>query len=103
TAEDLEKYRGVKGIDWQDMLFRTGATNIHNLSLRGGSTQTKYMLSGSIFEQEGTIVNSGFQRYQGRFSVDQTINNKLSTGININFNRGNSHGIVANEAGHTTG
>lgn len=103
TAQDLERYRNVKAIDWQDRLFRTGATNIHSLSLRGGSAQTKYMVSGSFFDQLGTIVNTGLTRYQGRITLDQTVNKKLAVGVNLNYSRIDSHGIIASGGESTLG
>lgn len=102
TAQDLERYRGVKGMDWQDKVFRTGITGNHTLSLRGGTAQTKYMVSGSYFTQEGTIVNSGMQRYQGRISLDQNVSKKLTTGVNLNYNRTFSYGVVAAAEGEAT-
>src|SRR5690606_26977765 len=43
----LDYYRNVEGIDWQDEVIRTGKVQIHNLSIRGGTDQTKYAISGS--------------------------------------------------------
>lgn len=102
TVEDLERYRNVKGIDWQDKLFKVGLTGNHNLSLRGGNAQTKYMISGSYFTQEGTIINTGMQRYQGRIAIDQNVNKKLSAGINLNYNRTFSYGAIASSEGEAT-
>src|SRR5690606_37338124 len=59
TVDDLERYRGIKGVDWQDKILQDGSTGIHSLSLRGGTKQTRYSASGSIFNQGGSIVNSG--------------------------------------------
>src|SRR5690606_20669315 len=38
----IEDYKDIQGVDWQDQFFRTGQTNIHNISLRGGNKDTKY-------------------------------------------------------------
>ncbi len=97
TAQDLERYRNVKGIDWQNRVFRTGITNIHSLSLRGGTAQTKYMVSGSFFDQLGTIVNTGLTRYQGRITLDQNVSKKLAVGVNLNYSKVDSYGVIASE------
>src|SRR5690554_1040610 len=55
----LDYYRNVEGIDWQDEVIRTGAVHIHNLAIRGGTEQTKYAISGSMYDQEGVIANTG--------------------------------------------
>ncbi|WP_245584816.1 SusC/RagA family TonB-linked outer membrane protein [Pedobacter glucosidilyticus] len=91
-GKTLEDYRNGPQIDWQDELFKTGSTQIHNLSVRGGTKDTKYAISGSIFNQEGVIINSGSRRYQGRISLDQNINKKLKAGVNINYSNNLSNG-----------
>jgi len=88
----LEDYRSIKPIDWQDMMFETAPLHIHNLALSGGNAQTKYTVSGSIFDQTGVVVNSGYSRYQGRLLLDQRINNKLKLFVNINTSTEKSYG-----------
>ncbi|WP_242689067.1 TonB-dependent receptor [Pedobacter sp. SYSU D00535] len=85
NGQDLESYRTLKGVDWQDKLFNSGATQIHNLALRGGTRQTKYSISGSFFDSKGVVVNTGYKRYQARVSLDQTISDKFKAGINVNY------------------
>ncbi|TZF86279.1 TonB-dependent receptor (plasmid) [Pedobacter sp. BS3] len=96
---DLELYKNVKGYDWQDQIFHTAPTQIHNLSLRGGNAQTKYSVSGSIYNMEGVIINSGQKRYQGRAVLDQVINKRLKAGININYSSTTNHGQIASSGG----
>ncbi|WP_198674138.1 SusC/RagA family TonB-linked outer membrane protein [Chitinophaga alhagiae] len=97
-GKTLDSYKSVPGINWQDQLFRTGSTQIHNLSIRGGNDQTRYSISGSINNADGIVVNSGQERYQGRISLDQTINKKLKTGVNINYSQIKSFGQLASPA-----
>ncbi|TZF82827.1 TonB-dependent receptor [Pedobacter sp. BS3] len=80
-----EDYLGVKGTDWQDLLFQTAPMQNHALSLSGGTSATKYSVSGNLFGQDGVIINSGFKRYQGRATLDQTINKRLKAGTNITY------------------
>lgn len=81
VGKDLEDYRTMKELNLQDRLFRNAPINIYSIALRGGSTNTKYAVSGSLFDQEGIIVNSSNKRYQGRLSLDQTISSKLKAGF----------------------
>lgn len=97
-GKTLDSYKDIKGIDWQDQLFRTGQTQIHNLSVRGGNEQTKYAISASANNAGGVIINSGQERYQGRISLDQTVNKKFRTGVNINYSQVKSHGQIASAA-----
>ncbi len=92
NGKTLESYRNEAGVDWQDLIFRTSPVNLNNIALRGGTAQTRYSISGSFNDQNGTIINTGYKRYQGRAAVDQTISKKLKAGIITNFSRINSFG-----------
>ena len=71
----------------------------HSISITGGSANTKYTVSGSVLDQQGIFVNTGFKRYQGRVSLDQTINPKLKIGINANYSDTKEYGTVASANG----
>ena len=45
--------------DWQDVVFRTGAIQNHQLSFSGGNDNVNYYLSGLFYDQEGIIIGSG--------------------------------------------
>lgn len=89
----LEDYRSREGIDMQDYIYQTGQNQNHDISVRGGTDKTRYSLSGNFNNQKGIIINGGFKRYQGRFSLDQTVNSKLKVGINANYAYNESYGI----------
>ncbi|NGF56595.1 TonB-dependent receptor [Parapedobacter sp. SGR-10] len=100
-GKTLEDYRNIKGINWQDEVFRKGTTSIHELSLRGGNRQTRYSLSGSIFRQEGAVINSGQNRVTGRIAIDQEISKKLKTGVVANYSDNPSYGkLLSGETTH---
>jgi TonB-linked SusC/RagA family outer membrane protein len=93
----LDYYRNVEGIDWQDEVIQTGAVQIHNLSVRGGTENTRYAISGSMYDQKGVIVNTGLSRYTGRVTLDQTISDKVKVGITSNYSGVNTFGQVLNQ------
>jgi len=90
------------GTDWQDELFRSGQVQSHNLSLAGGSDQTTYYASLNYFNQEGIVINSGYQRYDARLNLDHTWKN-LRSGFNFSTSYSHddflSHGYGLNEQG----
>lgn len=102
NGKTLEDYRNVEGIDWQDKVIRTGAVRIHDLALRGGTETTRYSVSGSIFDQKGVIINTGFNRYTGRVALDQTISDKIEVGLTANYSGTESFGQQINTGGHTS-
>ena len=97
----LEDYRNIHGINWQDQLYRTGSTQNNDLSVRGGNKDTRYSISSSIIRQAGAIINSGFNRYQGRVVLDQNIGGNLVVGINANYSNFLSYGTPASTNSNT--
>lgn len=93
----LEDYRSVESLDWQDRLFKKGFMQTHNLSLLGGSPQTKYAISGAVFNQTGVILNSGYRQYQGRVGLNQTIGKKLKANLNVNYSNERNYGQMTSQ------
>jgi len=93
----LDDYKSIKGLDWQDMLFRTAAMQNHNLALRGGNKSTRYAFSGNLVNQDGVIINSGFNRYQGRARVDQQINKNLDVNLNLSYSKDKNYGQLTSQ------
>jgi TonB-linked SusC/RagA family outer membrane protein len=75
------------GTDWQDAVFQTGNIQNHQLSFSGGQGKTNYYFSGNYFGQDGILINTGFQRYSLRMSVDQQVKNWLKAGVSGNLSR----------------
>ncbi|MCK7557747.1 hypothetical protein MKQ70_23160 [Chitinophaga sedimenti] len=88
----LDDYKNVETLDMQDYVFRVGQNQNHDIAVRGGSDKTRYSLSGNFNNQKGIIINSGFKRYQGRFSLDQTVSDKLKVGLNANYAYSEAYG-----------
>lgn len=84
----LDDYLTEPEYDWQDAIYRTAITNNHYLSLSGMQGDLQYSTSGSYLNQEGIIINSILDRYQGRVSLDQKMfNNKLRLRVISNASR----------------
>ncbi|MBL7727752.1 MAG: SusC/RagA family TonB-linked outer membrane protein, partial [Dinghuibacter sp.] len=47
-----------------------------------GSDKTTFYLSGSLFDQVGTVRRTGLERYSGRMNVDHKANDNVKFGIN---------------------
>jgi TonB-linked SusC/RagA family outer membrane protein len=81
----IDDYITAPSIDWQSQIFQQSAMKNHAFAIRGGTTQTRYTLSGSYLNQTGNVIASGFKRYQMRMTLDQNLNDKLKVGINANY------------------
>ena len=95
----LDSYTDQPSISWQDKIFQTGRTNLQNISVSGGTAQTKYALSASLFDANAVIINTGNNRYQGRISINQELSKKVNAGVNINYSRNNRNGVSVATAG----
>ncbi len=81
----LDDYQGQVGTDWQEKLLRTAPIQIHNIAVRGGNTTTKYAVSGSLYNQDGVVINSNYDRYVGKISIDQDLSKKIKTGFTLSM------------------
>ncbi|QDW24848.1 TonB-dependent receptor [Pedobacter sp. KBS0701] len=88
----LESYRNVEAVNWQDRMFRSAAQQNHSLSISGGTKGTKYAFSGNYLDQEGVLVTSGYQRYQGRMRITQSVSDKFMLAGNINYSHNKQFG-----------
>ena len=95
NGKTFDNYQSVVPIDWQDMFFKKGITKNYDLSISGGNQKTKYSISGSVFDQSNVIINSGFKRYQGRITLDNSLSDKIKVGINLNYANSKSYGANA--------
>ncbi|MGE6219631.1 SusC/RagA family TonB-linked outer membrane protein [Nubsella zeaxanthinifaciens] len=88
----LEYYRNIESIDWQDELFQTAPMQNHSISVMGGTKATKYSVSGNLFGQDGILINSGFNRKQGKFTLDQTFSDKFKVGTSLIYTGAKTYG-----------
>jgi len=61
--------------NWEEIMFRKARTQQHVITASGGNDKTKFFISGSVFDQQGTVVATGLKRYTGRLNIDHTVNN----------------------------
>ena len=97
TATELDSLRKIE-TDWEDVFFRTGRTAQHVLNASGGLGKTTYFLSGSIFDQTGTVVNTGLKRYTGRINLESFAGD-FGFGINTSFGYSTFSNTTENNSG----
>ncbi|KAA6345901.1 TonB-dependent receptor SusC [termite gut metagenome] len=81
------------GTDWQDVLFRTGATHNVQISASGGSENTQFMISGNYLGSEGVVDQNSYQRFTVRSNLRHTISSKVNIGLNTSLARVSSDDI----------
>lgn len=92
SAEDLEAYKnGTKGINWTDLLTRTGITQDYRLAISGGNEKVKYLISGNVFDQEAVTIMSDYKRYGIRANIDSEVKPWLTISAKLNASSLHKH------------
>ena len=86
-----------KGTDWQDAVLRTALQQTHEVSINGGTEKGRYAFSANYADQDGIIVNSGFQRYNFHTNVEWELQKNLKFGINATYGRSKQSGLTTTE------
>lgn len=71
-------------VDHVDEIFRNAFMTTHELSVSGGSDNINYLVSGSYYNQNGIIRNSGYQRGTFRTNLTAKVKSWLELGANVN-------------------
>jgi TonB-linked SusC/RagA family outer membrane protein len=71
--------------DWQDLVFRQGFTQQHNLSIAGGSEATKYFFSLGFTDQESPVRPNELSRYSFRANIDHSISRAVRVGTSMSY------------------
>ena len=81
--EDLDLYKYVDPIDWQDDMFGSDViSEQHNININGGNDKTKFALSGTYNKDGGLMKNNDYSRYNINFKLDHEIAKNLMFKLN---------------------
>lgn len=87
--------------NWQDEIFRQASQYSANVSVSGGTDKSRYLISGGYFKQEGTLINTQFDRLNFRINLENDLSNRVKVGTNVmlsnaNNNRSRNDGTIDN-------
>lgn len=72
--------------DWLDEVTRDAFSMIHNVSASGGNGKSSYRVSANLRENEGILLNSGFDQFNTRLNFSTTaLNDKLNIEFSSSF------------------
>ncbi|MGC6421530.1 MAG: SusC/RagA family TonB-linked outer membrane protein [Flavobacteriaceae bacterium] len=84
----LQGFNAGSTTDWLDAVSRDATSMIHNFSVSGGQGNTVYRLSANLREVEGVMLNSGFDQFNTRASIQTTaLNDKLKVSFNTSYTK----------------
>ncbi len=83
SQADIDSLKNIN-TDWEDVFFRTGTTQMHQLSASGGNDRTRFYASIGYVDQSGVVQATDVKRYTGRINLESGTD-KLRFGVNASF------------------
>ena len=102
TIAEQQEYAKGTDTDWLALATRTGKREQHNISVSGGSENTKYFFSGSANKTQGLAQNDDFNRYTFRINIESAITSWLKIGTSTQLGYFGRNGEPANFASAMT-
>ena len=94
--------QGAYDTDWQDEIYRPGSTQNYQVSFSGGTDKINFYASGTYYNQEGVVVNSGYEKFSFLSNIDAQMTDKLKLGMNLTGTRGVKNGVPTQSNGSVT-
>ena len=100
-ANDGRSARYTPGVDdavstdWQEEALRSSApVGDIFMSVDGGTERVRYFVSGSVFDQTGIVIGSGYQRQSIRANLDFDPNSRIGFKTSFTLSRENHDRVV---------
>ena len=90
----------LANVNHVDEIFRTAMMHSHELSVSGGNDNVSYLVSGSYFNQDGIIRNSGYERGTLRANLNAKAKEWLHIGMNMNGSIANTKSVSSSGDGY---
>ena len=69
--------------DWGKLLYRTAINRQYGASVSGGTNNSDYYLSLGYFNEQGTTIGTGFERFNLTLKNNYKVNDRLNVGISV--------------------
>ncbi|WP_276483609.1 SusC/RagA family TonB-linked outer membrane protein [Paraflavitalea pollutisoli] len=88
--------------DWKEVIYRTGVSHNHALSVSGGSQSTNYYFSANFSNQQSFLVGNDFERLGLRANIDHKVNDWLTIVLNSTYNKSDNRSYNSGSLPGTT-
>ncbi len=78
-------------------MLRNAPQQSHELSINGAGDKSRYAFSANYTDQDGIIINSGFQRYNFHTNLEWELLKGLKFGVNTTYGRSKQQGLTTTE------
>ncbi|WP_223609507.1 SusC/RagA family TonB-linked outer membrane protein [Chryseobacterium sp. OSA05B] len=82
TRQQLDGLRS-NTTDWGKLLYRNAINKQYGLSVSGGSDRSDYYFSLGYYDEQGTTIGTGFERYNLTLKNNYKLSDKLNAGISV--------------------
>lgn len=79
--------------NWQDAIFRRGLFQQYGVNVSGASESGSHSLSLNYLNQEGTIINSGYQKIGLSFNLNRNIAKVFRIGTSTTVSNSTTNGV----------
>ncbi|MFV0269999.1 MAG: SusC/RagA family TonB-linked outer membrane protein, partial [Draconibacterium sp.] len=91
SNEQIAEWEKTGGLDWQDLLYQTAYTQNHKLSVSGGNSKVRYIISGNARDAEGILIKSKYKKYGLRANIDAHTFDWLNINLEVSGSRNESN------------
>lgn len=103
-----DQISSAKTTNWTDYVLKTGSVINQNITVNGGTETLKYYLGGNYYKYDGSVSNSGMERFSLRTNISSQLLPflKLTAILNINQNKYLNSSVGAdtgNQGSHGSG
>ena len=80
--------------DWANAYIEDAFEQKYDLGISGGTDKMSYHFSGGYFKNSGTVINTGFDRYNARLNLDfKLLNDRVTVSPGMSYTRDKSKNI----------
>ncbi len=84
---ELVNYINGTPTDWQEELLQPGLVYNANVSVSGGSQKTLFYLNADVYQEDGIVARSAYDRYSLRFNGEYSPYEKIKIGARIQLTK----------------
>lgn len=78
---EMDGYYAGVDTDWQDLIYRTGMTTNHQISINGGGDKTTYNGSVGYYKGQNNYEANSFERMTLKISLDSEVSKNVKMGL----------------------
>ena len=89
AKEDIDA--GLYDFNWVKNTFKTGIVRNYYASVSGKSGKVNYYASLDHYNEQGSLINSGYKRTAGRINLSAPITDRINLNLRVNYSKDNTN------------